>query len=1062
MSHHSFKYLILCFTILHFPLTVCSLDDPYFRFWTAKDGFAETFVLYVNRGPQGDVIASGANVFHHSLLDGYRVMSLPAPYMHAFFQQDADGTIWSYLTDRKLGAGQKFLGFQRFNRSLQKWEPYPLPDFPGLIHDSTSGIQVSYIGTRPEGRFVCHPSGQLIFSHYDKVYSYWPESKILDVILNATDTEMVKNYDWSSDTEGFQWRLFGTDRYPGNVYLTKDNGIWVSSGGGIIKGDWDTSPTPPQWKWTEYPFPDDLRKTSFYLFHLIERSDGSLFGKSYIYNETGYTGTRLLQLRDNRWTAITDQEKANYSFGWKDDQNRLWHAYDGQTFIQDGTKETVVFPDLFIDIAFESDSQFFAGSDFGLLRYTEPLWSTPDALQDIDSWVKGITEDSNGTIWISNFNRLISYHKNKIDIYVADYPFSYVHKSGLVHAFSDNRIAIELFSAPESSIYVFDQNTKQFSPLLHPSGEQLDAFLSKDENIWTLSIDPKENRFLRIYQYDGKKFTTILDMVDVLRNLGTFLIYSVVQTNNGDFWLGTTRPFGPILYRKSGERILFDDRRTFPGTGSFQLQKVGNNRIWCAGKNEVTEYDGNTWRLVATGIDSARDFLQDRHGRIWIAAGNGVHCYNPHFHSWVHYTVEDGLPINNASNLFEDSRGNIWASTTKGISKFNSNSDVSPPIVWMVPEKNSNTITSDGNAQFVFDGIDKWKQTQKERLLYSYRIDKGEWSEFQSDNVAAFKAIAPGRHTFQVRSMDLNWNISESPAIHSFQVMYPWYRDPKVVLLMSISLFLALLFAGIAINRHLKLNRYSHRLEISNTQLNSMNAELQEANARLLQLDQMKSAFVSQASHDLRTPLTAIKSSLDNILRGVGGKPNEKHQKLMDRALRSVNRLTHLINDVLDINRIESGRMVLEKSDVHFEGLVKNAIHESQPAAEQKKITIQSEGLNEPYPIHVDVGKMERVAGELIGNAIKYTPEVGTVEVDLKKDDNRYILSVRDSGIGMTKEECGKIWERFYRTAASQKFAKGSGLGLSIAKELVEMHNGTLNVESETGSGSTFTLILPA
>ncbi len=223
----------------------------------------------------------------------------------------------------------------------------------------------------------------------------------------------------------------------------------------------------------------------------------------------------------------------------------------------------------------------------------------------------------------------------------------------------------------------------------------------------------------------------------------------------------------------------------------------------------------------------------------------------------------------------------------------------------------------------------------------------------------------------------------------------------------------------------------------------------------------MKTQFVSQASHDLRTPLTAIKGSLDNLLMGIAGALTEKQHKVMLRATKSVDRLTNLINDVLDLNRIETGRVVLDKSDIPFKTLVESIVNENHPAADQKNIQLTFDSSAGDYTIHIDGGKIERVVGELISNAIKYTSDNGKVDVSLKADDQHVYLSVHDSGIGMTAEECEKIWERFYRTSASQKFAKGSGLGLSIAKELVELHEGSLSLSSEQGIGTMFTLILP-
>ncbi|MBD3266141.1 hypothetical protein GF373_05680 [bacterium] len=261
-------------------------------------------------------------------------------------------------------------------------------------------------------------------------------------------------------------------------------------------------------------------------------------------------------------------------------------------------------------------------------------------------------------------------------------------------------------------------------------------------------------------------------------------------------------------------------------------------------------------------------------------------------------------------------------------------------------------------------------------------------------------------------------------------------------------------------------------------------SQLKKANEELRELDKMKSSFVNQASHDLRTPLTAIKGSLDNLGFGIAGQLNEKQKKIVARATKSVERLGNLVNDLLDLSRIESGRIVLEKSHIPFISLIENIIGENKPAADQKQIQLTTDFCNEAVTMNLDGGKIERVVGELIGNAIKYTPEGGTVNITLlicgladfpdlhslnhiteqeKETGNREwaVLSVRDSGIGMTQEECQKIWERFYRTNASKMMAKGSGLGLSIAKELVELHGGTITAESDKGKGTVFSMILP-
>ncbi len=251
------------------------------------------------------------------------------------------------------------------------------------------------------------------------------------------------------------------------------------------------------------------------------------------------------------------------------------------------------------------------------------------------------------------------------------------------------------------------------------------------------------------------------------------------------------------------------------------------------------------------------------------------------------------------------------------------------------------------------------------------------------------------------------------------------------------------------------------RVEERTLELQRANQKLQKANEELLELDKMKSSFVSQASHDLRTPLTAIKGSLDNLSLGIAGDLNDRQKRILNRATKSVDRLTDLINDVLDLNRIETGRVTLERQPLQLKGLVERSLQEHMAAADKKKINLLVNGTPCDGYVHADMNKIERVIGELINNAIKYTPEGGQVEIRLVSDNDHLSLSVKDTGIGMSKEDCKKIWERFYRTNHSQQMAKGSGLGLSIAKELVEMHDGSITVESQPGEGSTFHLNLP-
>ena len=301
----------------------------------------------------------------------------------------------------------------------------------------------------------------------------------------------------------------------------------------------------------------------------------------------------------------------------------------------------------------------------------------------------------------------------------------------------------------------------------------------------------------------------------------------------------------------------------------------------------------------------------------------------------------------------------------------------------------------------------------------------------------------------------------------SFFSIVPPLPDPKLVdvsfllFIITLSIYLAYKFAKSNTRLELLTVELDYRVKERTKELEISNRKLHETNEELRELDKMKTSFVSQASHDLRTPLTAIKGSLDNLVLGIAGELNDKQKKIMDRATKSVDRLTNLINDVLDLNRIESGRIVLEKSPVSLRALVESSVHENQSAANQKNITFRCEIEAKPYTITADGGKIERVIGELIGNAIKYTPQDGSIEILLEESQAWNIVKVKDSGIGIPKEELARIWDRFFRSSISKTYAKGSGLGLSIAKELIEMHGGSITVASEQNKGTKFTVKFP-
>ncbi len=223
---------------------------------------------------------------------------------------------------------------------------------------------------------------------------------------------------------------------------------------------------------------------------------------------------------------------------------------------------------------------------------------------------------------------------------------------------------------------------------------------------------------------------------------------------------------------------------------------------------------------------------------------------------------------------------------------------------------------------------------------------------------------------------------------------------------------------------------------------------------------QKQREFVADASHELRTPLAAIVSNIDVVLDDPAATVQDKQMYCQGIAEES-RRMTQLVDGLLLLARADSDALALRREAVDAAELAQNAAAFMRPAAQLKKLTVNVCANGKPT-VYGDPDRLKQVLIQLLDNAIKYTPEGGRIEVivDLAKD--RAVLQVRDNGVGISKEHTGKIFERFYRVDASRESQVGGhGLGLSIARFIVEQHGGTIGVSSEEGSGSEFTVLLP-
>jgi PAS domain S-box-containing protein len=232
--------------------------------------------------------------------------------------------------------------------------------------------------------------------------------------------------------------------------------------------------------------------------------------------------------------------------------------------------------------------------------------------------------------------------------------------------------------------------------------------------------------------------------------------------------------------------------------------------------------------------------------------------------------------------------------------------------------------------------------------------------------------------------------------------------------------------------------------------------------SHLKELDKMKSEFIAMVTHELRAPIAAVEQQLTVILNKMAGEITEKQEQLLQRAKERTKGLLNLIKDLLDLSKIEAGKMVQYKEPLALQEVIQRVVDLMRVEAENKKLDLEFSSSSKIPLIHADRNSMEGIFMNLISNAIKYTPEGGKVWVTLSEEGGFVKATVSDTGIGLKKEDIPRIFDKFYRVKTTEtRQIVGTGLGLSIVKSIVEAHLGSISVESEEGGGTTFTVLFP-
>lgn len=661
--------------------------------------------------------------------------------------------------------------------------------------------------------------------------------------------------------------------------------------------------------------------------------------------------------------------------------------------------------------------------------------------------------DKGNHLWIGTYHGGLSYYDGHTFT-------NYLHNTENKESINDNKVW-DIFEDSHGNLWIgllgggLDLFDREKGVFYHYSGNGLNALNSdfvmditedNDGNIWfgtdagVFTLDFETSRIIN-FLHNSKNSNSLSDN----------FVYKVFQDSRGNIWAGTRNGLNLFSKKDNSFIPINNSQNTLSAQSIMSILESDEGDLWLATSNGLTkmmisldeeENYKDHFSIVFNESDGlqGREFnegsaIKTKHGELIFGGANGFNLYKPERNLITKREIKPhiiGLEIfGNHVGINDRINGEkIIHSTILDDSK--------------IELDYSESMFSIKFVQPDFLGAKKIRYRYKlkgfhEQWIYSPWYDRK----------ATFTNLNPGNYDFVVQTSDLisDWNDSETTV--KIIISPPWYRAR-----LAYFIYLIILMGLFIVLRNYLAMRLRNRI---------LKEKAIEESERLHELNTLKSRFFTNVSHEFRTPLTLILTPLDNLLRN-DLDPNTKKHLLIIRQ--NAARLLTLVNQLLDFRKVEKSKLKLNPSYGNIVNLLRQSVDNFHNLTEYKKIDLKFLANNEELFMQFDVDKTQKTINNLISNAIKFTNEGGTIHVKtelLTEDSNEFfIIKVEDDGLGIDKQNYEKVFERFYQVNLPNEFVStGSGIGLSMAKEFVELHRGLIWVESELGKGSTFFVKLP-
>ncbi|TXD50422.1 MULTISPECIES: hybrid sensor histidine kinase/response regulator transcription factor [unclassified Polaribacter] len=629
----------------------------------------------------------------------------------------------------------------------------------------------------------------------------------------------------------------------------------------------------------------------------------------------------------------------------------------------------------------------------------------------------------------------------------------------------------------ETNTFQNDKNTKEIREFLRKTGVY-SIKKDKNKNLWFGTFG------LGVIKYNPKNKTIAVFKNNITdhNSLSNNLVRSITIDSKNNVWASTQRGLNKITSNNKVKRYFYDSN-VQSGDDIAVVFEDKDSTIWIGTKAKgLFRLAGETFMKIELfgkkgNISNIHSILEDDKKNLWISTNEGLINYNIETQKTSIYNQKDGLISNefNDNSSLKIGNSQFYFGGPNGITSFNTaefttNSYVPQVLITDFRIKNKSVKTKDnsnilkktigftnnisltyqeGNFSIQF-AIPNFINSQNNSYQYRLKGLEEDWI-FTTENSASYTIQDPGDYIFELKGANNDGLWNQKPTTLKIYVSPAPWRSWWAFLLYGL-LIATVLYFLLSIQK--SKTRLKHALDLEQLE----NEKIEENNKAKLE-------FFTNISHEFRTPLTLILGPLQNILSDYKG--NSKMYKKLLVVENSAKHLLQLINRLMDFRKLENNLFKLEAAEGNIVKFLKEIFLSFTEYAKDGDYDFNFHTTEDVILVYYDRYKLERVFYNLISNAFRYTPKNGAINIRIKEENNNIIISIEDTGVGISSENHEKIFDRFFEVTANNKpntnYNKGTGIGLSIVKNIVNLHKGALKVKNnKNNTGSIFNVILPS